>query len=294
MPRSLRPHTRRQIVRRGLTLIELVVVMAIIAILSVMVIPRLDFLKTQAEHSSSAGTQADLGAMIQTFKASSGRYPSFDTLVSSAGSVYSKLQAQTTGTAVEATTIPGPSSGQHWYRSFSDAGFQFGYQHDEAATDASASGTAGVDIVAQGVDGTLKVATIKATGGGTLATALRNAIYPGSVVYTPASLGPDGVTGGGDDVAASSVQTGVGEIPATSKLVVFGVGPKSNLITNVVATAPSSAMGSDDSTKTYCRYLVVFEVFSNGNPAKFRMVTDHRLRQIGARIDMYKQGSAIQ
>ena len=57
------PRLSRPALRRGLTLIELVVVMAIIAVLAVMVIPRLDFLRTQAEHSSSAGTQADAVAL---------------------------------------------------------------------------------------------------------------------------------------------------------------------------------------------------------------------------------------
>jgi prepilin-type N-terminal cleavage/methylation domain-containing protein len=290
MPRTLRP---RSILRRGLTLIELVVVVAILAVLAVMVIPRLDFLKTQAEHATSAGTQADLGSMIQTFKASSGKYPSFDSLMSNGTTLYSKLQAQTTSAGLVVSELPGPGAGEHWYRSFSDAGFQFIFQHDEGASDASASGLTPIDFIDQILDGSFRVATIRPTGGGSLATAVRNTIYPGTVVYTPASNGPDGVVGGGDDVPASSVTTGVGEIPATSKLVVFGVGPKSNLITNVVATPPSSAMGSDDSTATYCRFLVIFEIFRDGSPAKFRMVTDHRLRQISARIDMYKQGSAI-
>ena len=96
--------------RCGLTLIELVVVMAIIAVLASMVIPRLDFLKAQAEHSASAGTQGDLGTIIQTFKTSSGKYPTFDTLIASSGNtLYSKLQSQTAGSFLEATTIPTPA-----------------------------------------------------------------------------------------------------------------------------------------------------------------------------------------
>src|SRR5262245_57140627 len=46
------------VARRGLTLVELVVVMAIIAVLAAMVIPRLDFLKNQAENAAAAGTAA--------------------------------------------------------------------------------------------------------------------------------------------------------------------------------------------------------------------------------------------
>jgi prepilin-type N-terminal cleavage/methylation domain-containing protein len=287
------PRLSRPALRRGLTLIELVVVMAIIAILAVMVIPRLDFLRTQAEHSSSAGTQADLGAMIQTFKASSNKYPSFDSLISSSGSLYSKLQTQTALAAFDATTIPGASTGERWYGSLADGGFKSAFTHNDAATDASNSAVNAVDIVNQAADGSLVLATIKTTGGPSGATAIRQAIYPGGATFV-AATDPDGIPGNGDETAATTVQTAAGTIPTTSKLVVFGVGPKSNLISNVVATAPSSAMGSDESTTTYCRYFVIFEIFSNGDPAKFKMVTDHRLRQISARVDLYKRGSQIQ
>jgi len=283
----------RPTLRRGLTLIELVVVMAIIAVLAVMVIPRLDFLKTQAEHSSSAGTQADLGSMIQTFKASSNKYPSFDSLINTSGALFTKLQTQTALAAMDATTIPGASTGERWYGSLSDAGFKYAFSHNESATDASSSSSNAIDLVNQAADGSLVLATIKSSGGPSQATALRQAIYPGGATFVPAT-DPDGVPNSGDETTATTTQTAAGTIPSTSKLVVFGVGPKSNLISNVVATAPTSAMGSDESTTTYCRYFVVFEIFSNGDPAKFKMITDHRLRQISARVDLYKRGSQIQ
>lgn len=286
--------------RRGLTLIELVVVMAIIAVLATMVIPRLDFLKGQAEHAASAGTQADVGTIIQTFKTSSGKYPSFDTLISSNGnSLYSKLQSQTTASWLEATQIPGASTGQGWYRSFSDGGFQFGYKHNESATDASASGTVVVDMVNEGSDGTLYLATVKSTGGDMsgLGAAIRNAIYPGGAVWNP---GSPAVIGNGTAenpetpaVPAAWEQTAAGTIPSTSKLVALGIGPKSNLIGNVMTSAPSSAMAADDTKALYCRYLAIFEIFSNGSPAKFKMIVDHRGRQVGARLDLYKSGSAV-
>ena len=280
--------------RRGLTLIELVVVIAILAVLAVMVIPRLDFLKGQAEHASGAATAGDLGTMIQTFKASSGRYPSFDTLISTTGTLFTKLQAQTAASALEVYTIPGPGAPgtSDWYRSLTDGGFLFGYTHNDSATDASNSATTAVDMQ-QAAYGSMKVATVKSSGGGSLATALRTALYPGGATFIPAS-DPDGIPGNEDDVAATTTQLTAGTIPATSKLVVFGVGPKCTLVGNVLASAPSSAMASDDSAATYCRYLVVFEIFQSGAPAKFKMVTDHRFRQIGARIDFYKQGSAMQ
>ena len=288
------PRSTRSALRRGLTLIELVVVMAIIAILAVMVIPRLDFLRTQAEHASSAGTQADLGSMIQTFKASSGSYPSFDSLISSGGALYTKLQQQTALAAMDATTIPGASTGERWYASFSDAGFKYVYTHSESASDASGSATDAVDLVNQAASGSLKLATLKTTGGPSGLTAIRNAIYPGGATFVSGSNGPDTIAGTSDDVASTTTQLAAGTVPAGRMLVVFGVGPKSNLVSNVLASAPSSAMGSDESSTTYSRYFVIFEIYSNGDPAKFKMVTDHRLRQIGARVDLYKRGAQIQ
>lgn len=291
--------SRTNAVKQGLTLIELVVVMAIIAALAAMVIPRLDFLKTQAEHASSAATTGDLGTIIQTFKASSGKYPTFDTLTASSA-VYTKLQAQTVLSALEPWTVTGPGAPgtSDWYRCFSDAGFTFGYSHNASATDASNSGATVVDIVNQIFDSTLTLASIKATGGGTNAGLIRSAIYPGGVSYqviTPAIPDDPATTDVNETAPAVSgwVQTAAGTIPTNKKLVVFGIGPKSNLVGNAMVSAPMGAMGSDDSKNTYCRYLVVFEVSADGAPAKLKMVTDHRLRQIGDRIDLYKGASAI-
>lgn len=288
----------RSSARLGLTLIELVVVIAIIAILAVMVVPRLDFLKAQAEHASSAATQGDLGSMIQVFKASSGKYPNFDTLLDTSGNLYAKLQSQTAGNGLQAATIPGIGGpNTNWYRSLTDAGLQYGYRHDASATDASNSASSTLVDMDEAAYGSLKLATLKTASipveARSTVMAILNTIYPGGATFVPAS-DPDGVPGSGDEVAASTQQTAAGTVPATSMLVVFGIGPKSNLVSNVLASAPSSAMGADDSTQTYCRYFAIFEIFASGAPAKFRMVTDHRLRQIGARVDLYKQGSSIQ
>lgn len=291
--------------RRGLTLIELVVVMAIVAVLAMMVIPRLDFLKTQAEHAASAGTQADLGTMIQTFKTSSGYYPTFDTLLDTSGAVYSKLQQQTAGAFLDVWSVPaagGPPTGS-WYRSLAEAGFQYGYNHSTTASDASSSGTAAQEIPTAASAGTLKLATLKETGGDAsqLAAAIRTTIYPGGAQYNQASAGVDGIQGTTDDVAASTSVTDAGVIPPATttppytgkKLLVVGIGAKTNLLGKIMVSAPTSAMQADDSKATYCRYLAIFEVSQDGSPAKLKLIVDHRGRQIGARIDQYKANSAI-
>jgi prepilin-type N-terminal cleavage/methylation domain-containing protein len=287
-----------QAARRGLTLIELVVVMAIVAVLAAMVIPRLDFLKGQAEHASSAGTQADLGSIIQTFKSSSNEYPSLDMLVTESGSLYSKLQSNTTASFLEPFTIPAPGGpGTSWYRSLTDAGFKFGYRHNDAATDASASGTLVADIFNQSSSGSLVVARVKTTGGdmSQIGAAIRNAVYPGGATFVPGTpaVGVEGEPGYVPAVAPSTTQLPAGTVPAGSNLVAFGIGPKSNMVGKVLASAPISSMAADDPAATYCRYLAIFEIYSNGSPAKFKMITDHRGRQVNARLDLYKTSNAL-
>jgi prepilin-type N-terminal cleavage/methylation domain-containing protein len=277
-------------VRYGLTLIELVVVLAIIAVLAVMVVPRLDFLKAQAEHSSSAGTQADLASVIQTFKASSNEYPSLDTLITTGGTLTS-VEQYTAGYGLVATTIPEPGAPgtSDWYRSFTDGGFKYAYQHDTAATSVSDSGTVVVDLYDAVAEGSVKLAVLQNVGSN--AKAVFSAIYPGGVTRTQPP-GDDGEVGTSDDPAPVYTQVAAGQQPTTSKLVAFGIGPKSNMIGRVLASTPMSAMGSDNPDETYCRYLAIFEIFQDGSPAKFKMITDHRLRQISARINLYKQGNA--
>ena len=278
----------------GLTLIELVVVMAILAVIAMMVVPRLDFLKGQAEHASSANSQADAAAMIQTFKSSSGKYPTLDTLIGTDNAVLTKLQTQTALANLDATTIP-VSGGERWYGSFSDGGFTYGYQHNQSASDASASATNAVDLVNQISDGSIKLATLKASGTSSQGTAIRTALFPGGATYiTPDPDGPDNdILTTADNIVGGWTQVPAGTIPATSMIVVFGIGPKSNLVGNVMQSAPISYAGSDEPTTTYCRYLAFFEIFSDGKPAKLRMVTDHRMRQISGRVDQYRQQGAL-
>lgn len=69
---------RYQVARRGLTLIELVVVIAILAILAAMILPKLDGVSDQANSAVDASIISDINRAVSTFEARSPRhyYPS--------------------------------------------------------------------------------------------------------------------------------------------------------------------------------------------------------------------------
>jgi len=108
--------------RRGLTLIELVVVIAILAVLAGLVVPRLDFLRNQAGDATAAATAADLMNMLQTYRSSTGSYPLLDTLVAADGTIPTSIFSSA-GTMVTPTTLSGAATGGFYYQSFMNAGF---------------------------------------------------------------------------------------------------------------------------------------------------------------------------
>ena len=71
---------QKNLVRHGLTLIELVVVMAILISLAAIILPRLDFVKGQADNAATATNAADLSKVIETNRVNSGSYGAFDLL----------------------------------------------------------------------------------------------------------------------------------------------------------------------------------------------------------------------
>jgi prepilin-type N-terminal cleavage/methylation domain-containing protein len=257
----------RESARRGLTLIELVVVIAVLTTLAALVVPRLDFLKAQADHAASASTAADLAMLLQTYRTSKELYPALDSLVDTSGALVNSaahpagaIFPDDTAAALSVETLSG-SGGERWYASLLEGGLKFAYAHSPAATNVSSSisaanAAAPVDLVASaGGDG------------------LKAAVLNGSGVYAPAII--------------SACFPGQTSVPAGTKLIAMGIGPNNSMVGNVMVSVPLDLQG-DDPAKVYCRYLAIFAVYSNGRPAQLKMVVDHRFKQIQKRIDQYR------
>lgn len=274
--------------RRGLTLIELVVVMAILTVLAAMVIPRLDFLKNQAEHATSASTAQDLATVLQVQKTASGSFPALDLLVDEAGNAYSKLF--TIGSPMVVASPLTAQMGERWYGSLLDGGLLYGMRNSSTLANASDSGTIVVDLVQEASNETLKVAEINASA--TYAGDIVKAAFPGGVkwdVVTPAVVDNPATTEVNEATPAVMgwVQTAAGQVPSGAKLIAMGIGAKNSAIGNTITSTPMET-GTDDPTKIYCRYIAIFAIYSNGKPAQLKMVVDHRFKQVSKRIDQYK------
>ncbi len=267
--------------KRGLTLIELVVVMCILIALAGLVLPRLDFLKGQATEAAGAASAADLGTMLQTYRTSSGNYPLLDTLVDSTGAVASTVFSQA-GTMVTATTLSGAATGGFWYQSFLNSGFvntpgpsayTMTTSYSSLTNGASDAGITGVDLIGTIAAGTGTVAeVVNPFASGASASPYNNAIY--------AAAFPNISNGGSLPVDS------MGNPP---KLIAMGIGPNSGLAGTVMATTPLDIQPGDSAATTYCRYLAIFAIWSDGKPAQLKMVVDHRGKTIDKRISQFNQ-----
>lgn len=276
---SLASAVSRSRVRRGLTLIELVVVIAILAVLAGLVVPRLDFLRNQAGDATAAATAADLMNMVQTYRSSTGFYPLFDTLVTGtdiATGIFSDA-----GTMVQPVTLAGPGTGGFYYQSLLNAGFvntpgPSAYSMTATTTGlangVSDTGNVPVDLVNLAAAGTLTVAEVApptTSGASPYNSAIYTAAFP--------------------NFAAAGVP--IDSYGQPVKLIAMGIGPNSGLGGGVMATTPMDVQPGDNPKTAYCRYLAIFAVYSDGKAAQLKMVVDHRGKTIEKRISQYNQGS---
>jgi len=250
---------------RGFTLIELVVVLAILAALAGLIIPKVDFLRSSAETSSSASNMQDITSNLQLYRTAKARYPMHvDSLLDSTGVIYSGIWNHTAGVppsaleVISADTLFGAMSHSLEYTSAvapAISGFVV-YDHDTASTNYSNSAT--IRRVIDGVAGaTSNVVAVRTTG-------------TASVSFLKKLGYPDGVH------------------PANTRLVCFGIGPNTKAIGTTMTSAPLSAgIGSVTPATNYCRYIAVYEVNTSRNTTKLRGVLDPLLNNIDARLTGY-------
>lgn len=103
---------RENVRRRGLTLMELIVVMAILIALAVIIIPLLPGLIGRAERSSRATNSQEIYKTIQTYQAMYTRYPNdWDALTDGSSTPLSYVGGFTgTSPALQITALTGPQT----------------------------------------------------------------------------------------------------------------------------------------------------------------------------------------
>ncbi len=235
--------------RVGLTLIELVVVMAVLGVLAAMLLPKFEGLQNAANHTATGSSISDLNRLIGVYKTSKTVYPDkWDSLMDNsgtalwtagnAGSQVKGLHTQlVTGTTAKLTTA--------------------------TLTDAEALGlqSAGINTL---YNVAATVATATRAGDAFNAPATLSSGMTVAIINTASDNGKkiidrfyrqNGVTGG--------VSGTVNGSNTNNKLAVFGVGPLNSLIPNSMMEAPT--YGNANATYVYNRLLVVFQLSTSAS-----------------------------
>jgi len=249
--------------RRGLTLIELVLVLAILAAVAGLVIPQVANLGRTTDMAASAKTQSDLASNLQLHFVQLKRYPQgLDSLLVSDGSTPSGvfLPQDLDGDGQQDTGLPdsGPhldeqltmvdladldgTNGTQFRRSFSRSGFDWVYDHSTDELNANDSAVFQRDVSSSSGDPFFVAAILPET-------AIANAVFPEDT---------DGDGAGGD-------------IPNDLQLVAVGVGPRCSVQGTTALNAPIYP-GNDGSY--YGRYVAVFKVYADGRRAQLALTTD--------------------
>jgi len=245
----------------GFTLLELVVVLAILATLAGLVVSKVDWTRRQADMAASADTCVEIAKNIQMYLNEVGDLPNgMDSLLGSSGARYSKIVASspdmTKMTTVE--TFDGRSQDDDGnavsdgrMKSLSRIGLTMVFDHDESSSDAPNSGTVPRELVRSGANKLLCV---------TPGSALWNSVYP---VGAPGS---------------ETDETNV-------SLAVFGIGPGCSMIGKTMTSAPQYPHPAP--REAYYRYMVVIAAYQSGERAQFKTVVDSFGRTISGALSNY-------
>ena len=255
--------------RLGFTLIELLLVLLVIAALAAVVIPTLGFVKDQADTSITASTAQEILNNLETFKASTGKYPNrFDSLISTDGSYYSRAYATSGGQFPYG--VVGTGNFAYYYMT-NGAGVTEVCVHDEAATDPNNSN----QVVA--IDDATQFCVIDAAQAQPFyeskARTIVNACFPNQTDSSNPIV-PDGHT-----------------------LVALGVGSRNGAVGATMTEAPLCPEKSGSNPDNYDRYIAVFDVDSSGGSTgrgqiKLKAVLDSEYNVVATNLRYYKNSGA--
>jgi len=245
---------RHNAARRGLTLIELVVVLAILVALAGLIIGNFPGLIKRASRSTSASSVGDINRAVQVDYTTLLKYPNdMDSLLQSGGTVYTNL----------------PNVGGSYVGGILSAGAL-------SAAEVNALASVGVTRTFQMDSGVTTDVTWKSTDGG---TALFNGAAGANLVATIASNTAYATFGPG--VVNTSADGG-------SRYLVFGlgnrctlVGPSKNMFEAPVRFGESAAHNPKD---YYQRYALVFALDTVGSATKVRYVGSAAIESTGLSI----------
>jgi len=229
------PFPRARTRRAGLTLVELVIVVAILAVLAGLIIPKLGQTKSKSKAASAAATIQETSNNIQIYSHTTNRgFPQHvDSLVTTGGSVslYAKLHKNLKAqlTAEELTDLE--------LASLTGWGFQYVMDHDPASTDAPNSAVVERDL-ALGTEKTM--AAVNAD------SKIALSIYPDT----------DG--------------DGVANAPAGERLIAVGIGPKNDMVGKTMVQAPAMSLVSKKTGQVlYNRAIALIAVYDTADYPKF-------------------------
>ena len=240
------------VLKKGFTLIELVVVIAILAVLAGLIIPQISSMGRSTDMAASAKTQADIANNLQLYFVLQKRFPQgMDSLVDSGGLIYASdttdANTQTRGlpyagadgTRVQAQLAAGTltnATNLEYLRSFTRSGFDYIHDHDTAVINSNNSATIKRFVVADGATAAPTTVNIAEVTGAALI----------------AKLIPQGLT-------------------ANERLVALGFGGR---IASTGKTVLNSPIYPSCDGRYYGRYIAVFKVYASGERATLVGVMD--------------------
>lgn len=272
--------------RAGLTLIELVIVMAILATLAALVIPKLGFLQAEATPVSGMASSQDLMNNLETYKVTTGFYPlRFDSLLTQAGAVIPQIFAMGSGTNptfVPAAFDTDPYAAGSW-------GMAFG----------PSSGTYTImdqDATINDVNASFNTPRVFSYGGDNVVT-VSTATNAGAAIWQAAGFQSQTAF---NYNFSNGVATGAYTAPTTAtgvQLVAVGVGPQCSAVGKTMSSPP---LQTGQQAGFYARYIAVFAVYGTnavgtggqsiaGKQAELKLILDSFGNTVQGNFELYQQ-----
>ena len=262
--------------RAGFSLMELMVVVAILAVLAGLVIAKIDYARRDANMAAGALSCGDVAQNIQLYLATTERLPSgLDSLLDTTGALYAGPGSSGggiigitdgVGNIPSQTTPVSFTAGDKRLNSLFRVGMSFVNSMNASASNASDAGTVQQLLGTTSPTGTtLNAANLLCVNGN---SAIWNSVFPPNVWGT-----------------ASGTSMEVNPAGVTVTLVCLGVGP-GNSMNGVSMMSPPQYPGPD-SNVYYYRYIAIFAVYSDGSRAQLKGVVDPYGRTIDSSLQQY-------